>query len=55
MLGYIATHGINPALQKLKYDPVTDFAGCRHDCRLSDRAGGEQQRARQKCQRAWSS
>ncbi|WNO06341.1 Bug family tripartite tricarboxylate transporter substrate binding protein [Rhodoferax mekongensis] len=25
MLGYIATHGINPALQKLKYDPVTDF------------------------------
>lgn len=25
MFGYIATHGINPALQKLKYDPVTDF------------------------------
>ena len=25
MLGYIATHGMNPALQKLKYDPVTDF------------------------------
>ncbi|PQA79276.1 ABC transporter substrate-binding protein [Rhodoferax sp. TS-BS-61-7] len=25
MLGYIATHGINPALQKLKYDPVNDF------------------------------
>lgn len=25
MLGYIATHGINPALQKLKYDPVSDF------------------------------
>ncbi len=25
MLGYIATHGINPALQKLRYDPVTDF------------------------------
>jgi len=23
--GYIATHGINPALQKLRYDPVTDF------------------------------
>ncbi|MBL8301298.1 MAG: 4-oxalomesaconate tautomerase [Ideonella sp.] len=25
MLGYIATHSMNPALQKLKYDPVTDF------------------------------
>nr|WP_309681061.1 tripartite tricarboxylate transporter substrate binding protein [Polaromonas sp.] len=25
MFGYIATHGINPALQKLKYDPVADF------------------------------
>lgn len=25
MLGYIATHGMNPALQKLRYDPVTDF------------------------------
>jgi tripartite-type tricarboxylate transporter receptor subunit TctC len=25
MFGYIATHGINPALQKLKYDPVNDF------------------------------
>ena len=25
MFGYTATHGINPALQKLKYDPVTDF------------------------------
>ncbi|MEO6292190.1 MAG: tripartite tricarboxylate transporter substrate binding protein [Burkholderiaceae bacterium] len=25
MFGYIATHGINPALQKLKYNPVTDF------------------------------
>ena len=27
MLGYIATHGINPALQKLRYDPVADFKG----------------------------
>ena len=26
MLGYIATHAMNPALQKLKYDPVADFA-----------------------------
>lgn len=26
LFGYIATHGINPALQKLRYDPVTDFA-----------------------------
>jgi tripartite-type tricarboxylate transporter receptor subunit TctC len=26
MFGYIATHGINPALQALRYDPVTDFA-----------------------------
>ncbi len=26
MLGYIATHGINPALQALRYDPVADFA-----------------------------
>ncbi len=26
MLGYIATHSMNPALQKLRYDPVTDFA-----------------------------
>ena len=26
MLGYIATHSMNPALQKLKYDPVADFA-----------------------------
>jgi len=25
MFGYIATHGINPALQKLKYDPVSEF------------------------------
>jgi tripartite-type tricarboxylate transporter receptor subunit TctC len=25
MFGYIATHGINPALQKLNYDPVADF------------------------------
>lgn len=25
MLGYIGTHGINPALQSLKYDPVKDF------------------------------
>jgi tripartite-type tricarboxylate transporter receptor subunit TctC len=27
LLGYIATHGINPALQKLRYDPVADFKG----------------------------
>jgi len=26
LFGYIATHGINPALQKLRYDPITDFA-----------------------------
>ena len=25
LFGYIATHGINPALQKLRYDPVVDF------------------------------
>lgn len=25
MLGYIATHAMNPALQKLRFDPVTDF------------------------------
>ena len=25
MLGYIATHAMNPALQKLRYDPVKDF------------------------------
>ena len=25
MLGYVATHGMNPALQKLRYDPVKDF------------------------------
>ncbi|WP_418318554.1 Bug family tripartite tricarboxylate transporter substrate binding protein [Piscinibacter sakaiensis] len=25
LLGYIATHAMNPALQKLRYDPVTDF------------------------------
>jgi len=25
MLGYIATHGIHPALQRLRYDPVADF------------------------------
>jgi tripartite-type tricarboxylate transporter receptor subunit TctC len=25
MLGYIATHAMNPALQKLRYDPVNDF------------------------------
>lgn len=25
MLGYIATHSMNPALQKLRYDPMTDF------------------------------
>ena len=26
LLGYVATHGMNPALQTLAYDPVTDFA-----------------------------
>lgn len=26
MFGYIATHGINPALQTLRYDPQLDFA-----------------------------
>lgn len=26
LFGYIATHGINPALQKLRYDPIADFA-----------------------------
>ena len=26
MFGYIATHAINPAVQKLRYDPVADFA-----------------------------
>lgn len=26
LLGYTASHGINPALSKLPYDPVTDFA-----------------------------
>ncbi len=25
LFGYIATHAMNPALQKLRYDPVTDF------------------------------
>jgi tripartite-type tricarboxylate transporter receptor subunit TctC len=25
MLGYIATHALNPSLQKLRYDPVKDF------------------------------
>ncbi|VTU23215.1 Argininosuccinate lyase [Variovorax sp. PBS-H4] len=25
MLGYVATHAMNPALQKLRYDPVKDF------------------------------
>lgn len=25
LFGYIATHGMNPALQKLRYDPVTSF------------------------------
>ena len=25
MFGYVATHAINPALQKLRYDPVKDF------------------------------
>ena len=26
MFGYIATHGINPVLQTLRYDPIRDFA-----------------------------
>ena len=26
LFGYIATHGINPALQSLRYDPLADFA-----------------------------
>jgi tripartite-type tricarboxylate transporter receptor subunit TctC len=26
LLGYVATHAMNPALQKLRYDPVADFA-----------------------------
>ena len=25
LFGYVATHAMNPALQKLRYDPVTDF------------------------------
>ena len=25
MFGYVATHSMNPALQKLRYDPVKDF------------------------------
>jgi tripartite-type tricarboxylate transporter receptor subunit TctC len=25
MLGYVATHAMNPSLQKLRYDPVKDF------------------------------
>ncbi len=25
LFGYIATHGMNPALQKLRYDPIKDF------------------------------
>ncbi|ABM56091.1 Bug family tripartite tricarboxylate transporter substrate binding protein [Verminephrobacter eiseniae] len=25
LFGYIATHGMNPALQKLRYDPITQF------------------------------
>jgi len=30
LFGYIATHGINPALQRLKYDPVADFEPIGH-------------------------
>lgn len=26
MFGYIATHGINPAMQEVRYDPLNDFA-----------------------------
>lgn len=26
LLGYIATHGINPVLQALRYDPIADFS-----------------------------
>ena len=26
LFGYIATHGINPALQALRYDPIADFS-----------------------------
>jgi tripartite-type tricarboxylate transporter receptor subunit TctC len=26
LFGYIATHGTNPALQKLRYDPLADFS-----------------------------
>jgi 2-methylaconitate cis-trans-isomerase PrpF/tripartite-type tricarboxylate transporter receptor subunit TctC len=26
MFGYIATHGINPVMQEVRYDPLTDFA-----------------------------
>ena len=26
MFGYVGTHAMNPALQKLRYDPATDFA-----------------------------
>ena len=25
LFGYVATHAMNPALQKLRYDPVSDF------------------------------
>ena len=41
MFGYIATHAMNPALQKLRYDPVTDFEPDRPGRIFTDVDGGE--------------
>ena len=41
MFGYIATHAMNPALQKLRYDPVTDFETDRVGRILADADGGK--------------
>ncbi|WP_269460081.1 Bug family tripartite tricarboxylate transporter substrate binding protein [Polynucleobacter necessarius] len=47
LFGYIATHGINPALQKLKYDPIADFGPIGIGCKFSNAVSGYKQFARE--------
>ena len=46
MLGYIATHGMNPALQKLRYDPVDRLRAGRAGRLLAHADGGQRRRCR---------
>ena len=40
MLGYVATHGTNPAMRNIPYDAVKDFTAICDGGRYAERAGG---------------